>query len=56
MGGDPIKQVSQSLCADLAFDLSDGELHILAYVAVEYDGGAVLSVAVPGLCTLTLLT
>jgi hypothetical protein len=56
MGGNPIKQVSQSLCADLAFDLSDGELHILAYVAVEYDGGAVLSVALPGLCTLTLLT
>ena len=56
MGGNPIKQVSQSLCADLAFDLSDGELHILAYVAVEYDGGAVRSVALPGLCTLTLLT
>jgi hypothetical protein len=56
MGGYPVKQVAQSLRANLAFHISDGGLHILAYVAVEYDGGAVLTVAFPRLCTLTLLT
>ena len=54
--GIPIKQIAQSVGAQLAFNNGDGVLHWLAYVAVEYHGAIRFVVALPGSWAFTLLT